>query len=75
MDDFLFDLMQHDDFENMYFCQEKTSGLKAVIAIHDTTLGAAAGGIRITLCIRKGRHPGCRSSGTCYDLQMGCGWH
>jgi len=47
MDDFLFDLMQHDDFENMYFCQEKTSGLKAVIAIHDTTLGAAAGGIRM----------------------------
>ncbi|MBA2680352.1 MAG: Glu/Leu/Phe/Val dehydrogenase [Ktedonobacteraceae bacterium] len=47
MDNFVFDLMQHNDFENMYFCQEKTSGLKAVIAIHDTTLGPAAGGIRM----------------------------
>ncbi len=47
MNNFLFDLMQHDDFENMYFCQEKSSGLKAVIAIHDTTLGPAAGGIRM----------------------------
>lgn len=47
MDNFLFDLMQQDDFETMYFCQEKASGLKAVIAIHDTTLGPAAGGIRM----------------------------
>ena len=46
-DNFLFDLMEHDDFENMYFCQEKSSGLKAIIVIHDTTLGPAAGGIRM----------------------------
>lgn len=43
----LFNLMQRDDAENLYFCQETTSGLKAVIAIHDTTLGPAAGGIRM----------------------------
>src|SRR5438270_2442944 len=47
MDSLVFDLMQQDNFENIYFCQEKTSGLKAVIAIHDTTLGPAAGGIRM----------------------------
>src|SRR5579864_8628186 len=47
MDGFLFDLMRQDDAEAMYFCQEKSSGLKAVIVIHDTTLGPAAGGIRM----------------------------
>jgi leucine dehydrogenase len=39
--------MQADDFENIIFCQEKTFGLKAIIAIHDTTSGPAAGGIRM----------------------------
>src|SRR5699024_9152339 len=29
------------------FCQDKASGLKAVIAIHDTTLGPSLGGTRI----------------------------
>jgi leucine dehydrogenase len=47
MEGMLFDLMERHDYENLYFCQEKTSGLKAVIAIHDTTLGPAAGGIRM----------------------------
>jgi leucine dehydrogenase len=44
---FIFDSMQAGDFENLFFCQEKTFGLKAIIAIHDTTLGPAAGGIRM----------------------------
>jgi leucine dehydrogenase len=39
--------MQEFDYENLYFCQEKASGLRAVIAIHDTTLGPAAGGTRM----------------------------
>jgi leucine dehydrogenase len=43
----IFDAMQAGDFENIVFCQEKTFGLKAIIAIHDTTLGPAAGGIRM----------------------------
>lgn len=47
MENFIFELMQDGDFENMYFCQEESSGLQAVIAIHDTTLGPAAGGIRM----------------------------
>ena len=47
MDSFIFDLMETHDYENIFFCQEKTLGLKAIIAIHDTTLGPAAGGIRM----------------------------
>src|ERR1700753_2730772 len=47
MSNFIFDTMQQHDFESLYFCQEKDSGLKAIIAIHDTTLGPAAGGIRM----------------------------
>ena len=47
MDNFIFDLMETYDYENMFFCQEKSLGLKAVIVIHDTTLGPAAGGIRM----------------------------
>ncbi len=47
MDSYIFDLMEAHDYENIYFCQEQTLGLKAIIAIHDTTLGPAAGGIRM----------------------------
>ncbi len=47
MDSFLFDLLQQHDCEMMYFCQDKASGLKAIVALHDTTLGPAAGGIRM----------------------------
>ena len=37
MDSFIFDLMETHDYENIFFCQEKALGLKAIIAIHDTT--------------------------------------
>lgn len=47
MSNMIFDLMAEHDYENLVFCQEKTLGLKAIIAIHDTTLGPAAGGIRM----------------------------
>ncbi len=47
LDSYIFDLMETQDYENIFFCQEKTLGLKAIIAIHDTTLGPAAGGIRM----------------------------
>lgn len=47
MDSFIFDVMESYDYENIVFCQEKTLGLKAIIVIHDTTLGPAAGGIRM----------------------------
>ena len=47
MANFIFDLMESYDYENIFICQEKTLGLKAIIVIHDTTLGPAAGGIRM----------------------------
>src|SRR5947209_7244596 len=47
MDNFIFDLMETYDYENIFFCQEKALGLKAIIVIHDTTLGPAAGGMRM----------------------------
>jgi len=47
MDNVIFDLVETHDYENILFCQEKTLGLKAIIVIHNTTLGPAAGGIRM----------------------------
>ncbi len=43
----VFEKMERHDYEQLVFCQEKTSGLKAIIAIHDTTLGPALGGTRM----------------------------
>lgn len=43
----LFTYMEKYDYEQLVFCQDKTSGLKAIIAIHDTTLGPALGGTRM----------------------------
>jgi leucine dehydrogenase len=43
----IFDYMEQSDYEQLVFCQDKNSGLKAVIAIHDTTLGPALGGTRM----------------------------
>ncbi|WP_054949537.1 Glu/Leu/Phe/Val family dehydrogenase [Numidum massiliense] len=35
------------DYEQLVFCQDKNSGLRAMIAVHDTTLGPALGGARM----------------------------
>lgn len=43
----IFDYMQKYDYEQLVFCQDEASGLKAIIAIHDTTLGPALGGCRM----------------------------
>lgn len=43
----IFKYMKTYDYEQLVFCQDETSGLKAVIAIHDTTLGPALGGTRM----------------------------
>src|SRR5579862_8324604 len=39
--------MAEFDYENLYFCQEREIGLRAIIALHDTTLGPATGGCRM----------------------------
>ncbi|MBL0387523.1 Glu/Leu/Phe/Val dehydrogenase [Tumebacillus sp. ITR2] len=39
--------MEKYDYEQLVFCHDQASGLKAIIAIHDTTLGPALGGTRM----------------------------
>lgn len=43
----IFDYLEEHDYEQLVFCQDKKTGLKAIICIHDTTLGPALGGTRI----------------------------
>jgi len=39
--------MEQHDHEEVLFCYDRPTGLKAIIAIHDTTLGPALGGTRM----------------------------
>jgi leucine dehydrogenase len=43
----LFDLVGSRDHEQVVICSDKKSGLKAIIGIHNTTLGPALGGARM----------------------------
>ncbi|MCB0278729.1 MAG: Glu/Leu/Phe/Val dehydrogenase [Calditrichaeota bacterium] len=43
----IFDQMTSQEHEQVVFCHDKATGLKAIIAIHDTTLGPALGGLRM----------------------------
>jgi len=43
----IFDLMDAHEHEEVMFCYNSTTGLRAIIAIHDTTLGRALGGARM----------------------------
>ena len=42
-----FDLADFDDHEQVVFCSDEKSGLKAIIAVHSTKLGPAVGGCRM----------------------------
>jgi leucine dehydrogenase len=43
----IFDQMNVFDHQKVVFCKDESTGLKAIIAIHDTTLGPAVGGTRM----------------------------
>jgi len=43
----VFDLMQQMGHEQVVFCHDPHSGLNAIIAVHNTTLGPALGGTRL----------------------------
>ncbi len=45
--DSIFDLMDEHGHEELLLCFDRTTDLKAIIAIHDTTLGPAMGGTRM----------------------------
>ena len=43
----IFDKLLIHDHEELIFCNDKKLGLKAIIGIHDTTLGPSMGGTRM----------------------------
>ena len=43
----VFPLLGEHDYDKVVFCNDNDSGLRAIIAIHDTTLGPALGGVRM----------------------------
>ena len=43
----VFEELSKKDHEQVIFCHDHESGLKAIIGIHDTTLGPALGGCRM----------------------------
>ncbi|ACB85255.1 Glu/Leu/Phe/Val family dehydrogenase [Natranaerobius thermophilus] len=43
----ILETMKASDYEQLVFCQDEKTGLKGIIAIHDTTLGPALGGTRM----------------------------
>jgi leucine dehydrogenase len=43
----LFEKLKSSSHEQMIFFREQVSGLRAILAIHDTTLGPAIGGVRM----------------------------
>ena len=43
----VFEKLAEYRYEQIVFCQDKATGLRAIVAIHDTTLGPALGGCRM----------------------------
>ncbi len=43
----LFEIIERDEHEQIIFCSNKDAGLRAIIAIHNTSLGPAFGGTRM----------------------------
>ncbi|RLB33532.1 MAG: leucine dehydrogenase [Deltaproteobacteria bacterium] len=43
----ILEYMERYDYEHIFICQDKSLDFKAIIAIHDTTLGPATGGCRM----------------------------
>lgn len=43
----LFEHIEYDDHEQIVFCHDNVTGLKAIIAVHDTTMGPSLGGTRM----------------------------
>ncbi|RUO31758.1 amino acid dehydrogenase [Aliidiomarina sedimenti] len=43
----VFDHQEFDNHEEVVFCHDEATGLKAIIAVHDTTMGPSLGGTRM----------------------------
>src|SRR5690606_21161327 len=46
-DSSIFNVLYAEGHQNLVFCNDPSVGLKAIVAIHDTTLGQAIGGVRM----------------------------
>ena len=42
----VFDRIGADDYEQVVFCHDRRTGLRAIVAVHSTRLGPALGGTR-----------------------------
>ena len=47
MTSYIFSHKDFDDHEQVVFCHDKDTGLKAIIGVHNTVLGPALGGTRM----------------------------
>ena len=43
----VFNQVEFDNHEQVVFCSDEETGLKAIIAVHNTNLGPAVGGCRM----------------------------
>jgi leucine dehydrogenase len=43
----VFEKIQNEDFEQLVYCNDRRTGLKAIISLHSTVLGPATGGCRM----------------------------
>jgi len=43
----IFEKMDASDHQDLFFCRDASVGLRAIVAVHDTTLGPAIGGVRM----------------------------
>ncbi len=43
----IFEKLTEFRYEQLVFCHDRSTGLRAIIAIYDTTLGPALGGCRM----------------------------
>ena len=43
----IFDILSSAGHEQVVFCHNPDAGLRAIIALHNTTLGPALGGVRM----------------------------
>ena len=65
----LFGLMAEMEHEQLVFCHDEATGLKAIIAIHNTVLGPAMGGTRLwNYTVGRSRNQRCASAFTWNDI-------
>jgi leucine dehydrogenase len=52
----VFGQLSFDDHEQIVFCNDKDTGLKTIIGIHNSVMGPALGGTRCLIMPMNGKH-------------------